>query len=83
MSNEWSSNSTTASSFYDGYYMKKTSCKLRGSDEVGPSRMPHKKPVEADIKHEDIAEELKRIAIEEEEDKQKYLPVFDPEDLDL
>lgn len=35
------------------------------------------------FKAEGITEELKTIAKEEEEDKEKYLPIFDIKDLDI
>jgi len=35
------------------------------------------------LKTEEIKEELKTITEEEEEDKQKHLPVFDIKDLDI
>lgn len=77
MSNDWfnSSGTASASSYPNGY-----SFKLKG--RIGEPR-PAGKAVESDINFKEIATELKKIADEEEEDKQKHLPVFDPEDLDI
>ncbi len=58
---------SSTSSTASGYWMKPQTIFPRGSVEA----------------REEITEELKKIAKEMEEDKEKHLPIFDPKDLDI
>jgi len=79
MSNDYSTYYGNTSSSYAntrGYWYDNKVIKVRARDEAGPQP-------ELKIDFEAIKSELQNIAKEQEEDKEKHLPKFDPEDLDI
>ncbi len=64
---EWNCSSATDSDYRLYCYPPKKGCDLSS----------------VDVDSESIKKELKTIAKEQDEDKEKYLPKFNPEDIDI